>query len=381
MYDFLLKLFKVDINNRKSVGYFEGTISIIVNILITVIKLAYALFIGSISLLADAIHSLSDVVSSIIVIFSFKFSTKEPDINHPFGHGRIENIASIIVATLLMVVATEFAINSVKKIISPATIHIDAFGFAIIIFTVFIKEFLSRLSIYLGKKINSQSLIAEGYHHRSDALSTIIVIVGFIGNNLGIYYADGVAGFFVSLFIFHTAYDLIKDSSQVLIGSSPDKKILEDIKKIVKKYEGIIGFHDIVVHDFGTIFNISLHMEVPNTMDIVEAHELADKVEKEIAKKYKGHIVVHIDPINTSHPLYNKVKEIIEKNIVPKYPCFETVHDIRIVGSEKYFNVVFDVNLQNYTNHKKIIKEAQEIIKSKLGANDVSINMELPLQT
>ncbi len=379
MFAFLLKLFKVDTTNRKAVGYFEGIFSIIINLIITAIKLGYAFISGSISLLADAVHSLSDIISSIIVIVSFKMSTKDPDINHPFGHGRIENITSIIIATLLMVVGFEFIAKSIEKIVSPEPIHIDNIGLTIVAFTIILKEFLARLSIYLGKLINSNSLIAEGHHHRSDALSTIIVIIGFVGNNYDIAYADGVAGLLVSLFIFHTAYDLIKDASQALMGQKPDKEILKHIKQTVKKYSEALGVHDVIVHDFGSIFNISLHVEVPDSMDIVKAHELADKIEKDIAQKYKGHVVVHLDPVNTEHPLYHKIKDFLREELAQKYPFFETAHDIRIVGNDQYFNIVFDINLPAGKDVSQALKEAKTLLKNEFGANDVSINPDLPL--
>ncbi len=378
MFSHLLKIARIDPSDRKAVGYFEGWISIAVNVLITIIKLVYGIISGSVSLLADAIHSLSDVLSSVIVIFTFKFSTKGADAEHPFGHGRIENIASIIIATLLMVVGVEFLIDSVQRIMQPKAIEIDKWGFILITLTIFFKEFLARLAIYLGKLIDSSPLIAEGHHHRSDALSTIIVVIGFIGNNYGFVYADGIAGALVSLFIFHTAWDLIKDSSQVLIGKKPDPEIVKYIKELVSKYDNVLGVHDIVVHDFGQIYNIALHVEIPDNIDLVTAHEISDKIEKEIGKKYKGHIIVHIDPVNTSHPMYHKVVDYLRKELGKKYQFFETAHDIRFVGNDKFFNVVFDINIPQDKSYSTLLNEVRNEIKKRFGANDVSINIDLP---
>ncbi len=378
MFSYLIKIARIDPTDRKAVGYFEGWVSVAVNVLITVIKLVYGIISGSVSLLADAIHSLSDVISSVIVIFTFKFSTKGADAEHPFGHGRIENIASIIIATLLMVVGVEFLINSIERIISPKAIEIDKIGFTLITITILFKEFLARLAIYLGKLIDSSPLIAEGHHHRSDALSTVIVIIGFVGNNLGFAYADGIAGALVSLFIFHTAWDLIKDSSQVLIGRKPDPEIIKFIKDIASKYENVLGVHDIVVHDFGQIYNIALHVEIPDNIDIVTAHEISDKIEKEIGKKYKGHVIVHIDPVNTSHPMYHKVVDYLRKELGSKYPFFETAHDIRFVGDDKFFNIVFDINIPQDKSYSTLLNEVRNEIKKRFGANDVSINIDLP---
>jgi cation diffusion facilitator family transporter len=379
MFPFLLKIAKINSSDRKAVGYFEGWMSIAVNTIISAIKFIYGIISGSVSLLADAVHSLSDVLSSVIVIFTFKFSSKGADTQHPFGYGRIENIASIIIATLLMVVGFEFLIDSVQRILSPQAIKIDIWGLVLITLTIFLKEFLARLAIFLGKLIDSPPLIAEGYHHRSDALSTIIVIIAFIGNNLGFAYADGIAGLLVSLFLFHTAWDLIKESSQVLIGEKPDPEIIKYIKEVVSKYDKVFGVHDIIVHKFGQVYNISLHIEVPDDIDIVKAHEIADKIEKGIGEKYKGHVIVHLDPVNTSHPMYHDVVNYLRKEVGAKYPFFETAHDVRVVGDDKFFNIVFDINVPQNESYGSLFHEVKNELKKRFGANDVSINIDLPL--
>jgi len=378
MFYFLLRIFQVDIADRKAVGYLEGWLSVAVNLFIAGVKLIYGLISSSISLLADAAHSLSDVLSSVIVLFAFKYSTRAADIEHPFGHRRIENIASIIIATLLFVVGLEFIKDSVERLLNPYEVEISTVGLVIVTITILFKEFLARFSIFLGKEINAAPLIAEGQHHRSDALSTVVVIIGLVGNKYGFVYADGIAGIIISLFIFHTAWDLLKDSSQALLGKQTDPEIVKYIKKLVEKYEKIYGVHDIIVHDFGDLYNISFHVEVPDDIDIVEAHEIADRIEKEVAAKYKGHIVVHIDPVNTSHPKYYDTVKFLREELAKEYPFLETAHDIRFVGDEKFFNLVFDVNMIPDDNTYGLLNDIRRIINEKTGANDVSINIDLP---
>ncbi len=379
MFLFLLKLFGIQQNNRKAIGYFEGWVSIVINLIISAIKGFYAAISGSIALLADAVHSLSDVISSVIVIVAFKYSTKGADSKHPFGHGRIENIASIIIATLLMVVSFEFLMDSIERIIHPKAIQINIWILIILTITILLKELLARLSIFLGKMINSSSLMAEGYHHRTDAISTIIVIIGFIATKYNIYYADGIVGIIVSIFILHTAIDLVKDASKDLIGEKASPEIFNKIIEITKTFPEVLGAHDIIVHNFGNLYSISLHIEISDTIDILQAHTLAEKVEKKISGEFPGHTVVHIDPINNNHPLYTPIINFLKDDLVKKYPYLHSAHDIRIIGEHNHFNIVFDINVEPSPKLHKEIQEIRKKIINKFNANDVVINIDLPL--
>ena len=376
-FEFLLKLFKIKENERKKIGYFEGFFSIAINIIISLIKLFYGLALNSVSLIADAVHSVSDVLSSIVVIIGFKLSDKPADREHPFGHGRIDLIASVIISTMLLVVGFEFLKDAVLKIKNPSITTSTNIEILIIASTILLKELLAQFSFFLGEKINSPSLMAEGHHHRSDALSTIIVIISLIGSNYGYRWIDGVAGLIVAVFIMHTAIDLLKESANPLIGSAPDKEIIEDIKQTALSYPEVIDVHDIVVHQFGEKWHISLHIEVPHTMSILDAHTLADSIERRIQSKYKGMTVVHIDPVNSDHPYFQKVRDFIKK-LSEKYPELKTAHDIRIVGDEKTFNILFDINLEetpeNYEKLKKIRKEIGEHFNA-----GVVVNFDPPL--
>jgi len=376
-FEYLLKVFKIKETDRKKIGYFEGFFSIAVNIVISAIKLFYGLILNSVSLIADAVHSISDVLSSVVVIIGFKISNKPADKEHPFGHGRVDLIASVIIATMLLIVGFEFLKDAVLRIKNPSISHSTPIEILIIASTIFLKELLAQFSFYLGKKINSPSLMAEGHHHRSDALSTIVVIVSLIATNFGFKWIDGVAGIIVAIFIMHTAIDLLKDAANPLIGAAPDKEVIEDIKNMALSYDNVLDVHDIVVHQFGDKWHISLHIEIPQTMSVLEAHTLADSIERKIQSKYKGMAVVHIDPVNSDHPLYNKVKQFI-KQLSEKYPELETAHDIRIVGEENSFNILFDINLEetkeNYEKLKKIRKEIGE----KFNAG-VVVNVDPPL--
>ncbi len=377
LFESLLKLFKIREDERKKIGYFEGFFSIGVNVIISLIKLLYGLMLNSVSLIADAVHSISDVLSSIVVIIGFKLSEKPADKEHPFGHGRIDLIASVIIATMLLIVGFEFLKDSLLRIKNPTIVKSTPVEVLIISSTIIFKELLAQFSFFLGKKINSPSLMAEGHHHRSDALSTVIVILSLIAGNFGYRWFDGIAGILVALFIIHTAIDLLKDASNPLIGTAPDKEVIKNIKEIVLSYPEVIDYHDIVVHQFGDKWHISLHIEVPHTINIFDAHTLADSIERRIQSIYKGMAVVHIDPVNSDHPLYNKVKDFI-KSLANNYPELKTAHDVRIVGDEKNFNILFDINLEETKENYDRLKEIRRIISEKFNAG-VVVNVDPPL--
>ncbi len=376
-FESLLKLFKIREEERKKVGYFEGFFSIGVNVIISLIKLVYGLILNSVSLIADAIHSISDVLSSIVVIIGFKLSEKPADKEHPFGHGRIDLIASVIISTMLLIVGFEFLKDSLFKIKNPTIVKSTTIEILIISSTIIFKELLAQFSFFLGKKINSPSLIAEGHHHRSDALSTVIVIISLIASNYGYKWFDGMAGIVVAIFIMHTAIDLLKDAANPLIGSAPEKEVIENIKKIALSYPEVIDVHDIVVHQFGEKWHISLHIEIPHTMTVLNAHTLADSIERRIQSIYKRMAVVHIDPVNSDHPLYGKVKDFI-KSLANNYPELKTAHDIRIVGDEKNFNILFDINLEETKENYNRLKEIRRIISERFNAG-VIVNVDPPL--
>ncbi len=376
---FFKYIIPIDAKDPQKAGYFESILSILGNILISVIKIFYGILSDSIALIADGVHSLSDVVTSVIVLVTAKISNKGFDKNHPFGHRRIDLISSIIIATLIFVVGLEFLKESILKFKDPNPIELDNIGLVLVISTIFIKEFMARLSIYLGKESNSPSLIAEGQHHRSDALSTIIVIIGIFASKFGFIYADAIAGILVSLFLFHVSYELIIESSTPLITANENPEIIKEIKEIIKKYDKVLGIHDIVVHNFGGVYNISFHIEIPDNMGLTEAHNLSDMIELDVKSKFPGHVVVHIDPINRDHPLYNAISNYIKNELSKKYPCLESAHDIRIVGNNRYFNLIFDLNLETEKRNEKILSDIINNIKNKFPTiKDISINIDLP---
>ncbi|MGB9857810.1 MAG: cation diffusion facilitator family transporter [Dictyoglomaceae bacterium] len=294
---FFKKLFPGKKIERKLVGYLEGWISIIGNIILFLFKFFAGLYLNGISLIADAFHSLSDVLTSIVVILGFKLGGKPADKKHPFGHGRIEQIATIIIAFMLLIIAYDLGKNSIERILHPQKVSFNFLVIFLMFFSTIFKEWMARFSIFLGKRINSPTLIADAWHHRSDAIASLLVGIGLIFINLGFYFLDGVLGVGVSILLAWVSIDLIKTSSSFLIGEAPNDELLDNIEEIVLSTPGVLNIHDVMVHDYHNNKVISLHVEIDENLSAKEAHKIALEVQDRLKKNIENsNVSVHIDP-------------------------------------------------------------------------------------
>ncbi|MCS7201393.1 MAG: cation diffusion facilitator family transporter [Dictyoglomus sp.] len=294
---FLKKIYSQKEIGRKEIGYLEGWISIIGNIILFIFKFISGIYLNSISLTADAFHSLSDVLTSIVVILGFKFGEKPADKKHPFGHGRIEQIATLIIAFMLLIIAYDLGKSSFERIIKPQKVSFNIFIVFLMFFSALFKEWMARFSIFLGNKINSSTLIADAWHHRSDAFASALVAFGLLAINYGLYIIDGIMGFFVSLLLLWVGIDLIKNSSSFLIGEAPTQEFINKIKNIVFSIPGVLDYHDISIHDYQNKKVITLHIVVDNNISAKDAHDIALKVQDSIKENIQGsQVIVHIDP-------------------------------------------------------------------------------------
>ncbi len=283
--------------SRKRIGYLEAWVSIIGNVLLFLLKLLIGVAINSLSLIADAFHSLSDVLTSIVVLVGFKFGEKPADKEHPFGHGRIEIIATLIIAFLLIVVTYDIGKSAILRIISPQKVKFSLIAIIFMIASAGFKEWMASFSIFLGKKINASSLIADAWHHRSDAIASLLVGLGLIFMRFNLYLIDGILAVCVAILIGWIAVRLIITSSNTLIGEAPDSELISKISQISLSVPGVINIHDIYVHDYNTNKVISLHVEVNDNLLAAAAHEIATTVEEKIKEKTHAYnVTAHIDP-------------------------------------------------------------------------------------
>ncbi|MFC1752141.1 cation diffusion facilitator family transporter [Thermoproteota archaeon] len=285
------------INSKKQkISYIEGGLSVVINLLLFVLKLWLGLSTGSIAILADAWHTISDTATSALVIGGTWIASKPRDKDHPFGHGRAEVIAAIIIGTLLSVIAFSFLRESIIHSLKAFPVRIEKTALIFLIGTIIVKEAMASFSIRAGKKYQSHTLTADGWHHRSDALTTLLIVLGsfFYKFWTGL---DGILGIGISLVLFYTAYEIIKKSSSVLIGEAPPKNLQPKIEHIAKSIAPeVTGIHHLQLHQYGDHLEMVFHLKLPSEFKLEKAHAIATKIENEI--KYTLHITptIHIEP-------------------------------------------------------------------------------------
>ncbi|MCK5520904.1 MAG: cation transporter, partial [Candidatus Marinimicrobia bacterium] len=281
-----------DIKVRAAYGMMEGWISVVLNLLLFVVKLIIGLFLNSMALIADAVHTLSDTLTSAIVIISFKISAKPADEDHPYGHGRAEYIATLIISILLIVTGIEFLKSGVERLLNPEEFILSWPMIGVIFITVLIKEGMGQISKYLGEEIDSKALEADFWHHRTDAISSLFVIIAMIATPLGYPWVDGLVALGVAFLLIYTGYDLAKEAADSLLGSPADKEYILQIRNTAKQVPNVLDAHDIVVHSYGQTRFIGMHVEIDIDIPPMEAHDITENVEHFIKKELGAHCTV-----------------------------------------------------------------------------------------
>jgi cation diffusion facilitator family transporter len=291
--------------NYKKLSFIVIWSSISLNIVIFIIKYYAGIEADSLAMIADAWHSLSDSITSVVVLFGYWYANRPADYEHPFGHGRAEPVVAIIVATLLAVIGFSFISNAYSRLLdNVAAVYSNS---AIIMFsvTIVIKELMAQASIFVGKKNNSESLIADGWHHRTDAISTVIIVAGAIFG-AGLWWIDSAMTFAVSLMLFWVSYEIIKTSANTLLGENPNHQLKERIMGIAKEVNpAITSVHHYRLHNYGEHKELNIDIRLPSEMSVLDAHIIANAVEKSIYFQLKMKTTVHVEPGINSHYLKN----------------------------------------------------------------------------
>ncbi|MDP2872005.1 MAG: cation diffusion facilitator family transporter [Bacillota bacterium] len=282
---------------RATIGALEAWVSIVSNILLAAAKLGLGISLNSISLLADAVHTASDVVTSGIVLVGFRAARAPADEEHPYGHGRVETIATLVIAVVLIVVGFEFANTSTRRLFTAEVVGGSYAAAIALAASGLFKEWLARFSEDLGRRIDSSTLIADAWHHRSDAIASVLVAVAIVASRFGYPRVDAVFGILVSALIIYTGWALGKDASSVLIGRQADAALLERITGLAKSIPGVHDVHRLSMHDYGggrTL--VSLHIRVDERLRVRESHGIAEKVEALLRDGLGLQATVHIEP-------------------------------------------------------------------------------------
>lgn len=372
MIKYLIKRFVPDFENvnnkdvREKYGILAGTLGIVCNLMLFALKIIIGLLMNSIAIISDAINNLSDMCSSIITIASSKISNMHADREHPFGHGRVEYIASLVVSFIIIMVGIELFKTSVDKIFRPEVVQFSIPLFVILILSILVKVWMYSYNKYIGKQINSSVMEATATDSLNDCVATTAVIVSLAVGRFTSFPVDGVMGVIVSLLIVCTGIKVAKEIIDVLIGQPASKELINEITNLVISKDGIVGVHDFMAHDYGPgVIVASLHAEVPDDINIVKIHETIDAVEKEVNEKYGVLLVIHMDPISLNCEKTTTTREEIKKIVTDMNPEF-SIHDFRMVDGENSINLIFDlvlpVEMKN-EERKKILEEIEKKVK------------------
>ncbi|GAB6136495.1 cation diffusion facilitator family transporter [Thermococcus prieurii] len=271
-------------------------VSIIGNVLLAIMKLSVGFIYSSIALISDGVHSLSDVVTSVAGYFGIKVASKPPDKDHPFGHSRFEPLVALLIGEALLVVAYEIGRDSVERLLHGEHITVNSIMLGVTVVSILAKELMFRYSVYVGRKLNSQILIADAYHHRSDVLSSVAVLVGLGLQKFGFQYGDALAGLVVAVFLVKVSFEIILENVGYLTGRAPSFEICEEIKRRALSVPNVLGIHDLRAHYVGNKLHVELHIEVPPGLSLKEAHDVSEEVKKRIEEIPEvERVFVHVD--------------------------------------------------------------------------------------
>lgn len=349
MTNFIIKKFIKDHENindkkvRESYGVTSSVTGIIANTILSIGKILTGVLFNSISVTADGVNNLSDGASSLITLIGFKISSKPADKDHPFGHARMEYLTGLILGIAVLLVGFELIKSSFDKIMNPTETIFSIEMTAVLIVSIFIKLWLSLFYKKLGGKISSVTLKASSIDSRNDVISTIIVLLSLLISEATGYEIDGFVGILAALFILYSAYGILRDILNPILGEMPDEEFVESIENKIMSYEGILNIHDLVVHNYGPNTHFAtVHAEVDANEDILKSHDIIDNIEREFAKDLNINLVIHLDPIITDDEEINELRSMTD-NIIKSIDERLSMHDFRVVKGDTHTNLIFDV--------------------------------------
>ena len=371
----LIRLFIRDAENtrdarvREQYGVLSGAVGIACNVFLFILKVVIGLVTGSISIAADAFNNLSDGLSCLISIVGFKVSGKAPDAKHPFGYGRTEYIAGLVVAFIIVLVGFEFFKTSIDRILHPAPVAFSVVLAVILAVSMLVKLWMGSFNVQIGRRIDSPVLMAAGQDSRNDVITTGVVILGMVAGQFTTLPVDGYVGVLVALFIIWAGFGIARDTVAPLLGEAADPEIAESIEKLVLESDYIVGVHDLIIHNYGAGRSLaSVHAEVPSDSDFVAVHEVIDEAEKRVWQQTGVYLVIHMDPIDVNNEHVAALREQVDAALREIDESL-SMHDFRVVDGERQINLIFDVVVPfSYDNDAK--RNLMMTIRDKLKEID-----------
>lgn len=356
-----------DTDLRERYGKISSFVGIFVNVFLFAIKLFVGRLFHSVAVTADAVNNLSDAGSSVFSLVSFKLAGMPADKEHPFGHERIEYLASSVVGFLIILLGVELLKTSFEKILHPDEIVFSMLTVGVLLFSIVVKFFLYFFNMRLGKRFNSSVMKATAVDSLSDVLATSSVLLSTVVSPLIGLQLDGYMGVAVSILIMISGINILREMLDTLLGEKPAAELVERIENAIKKYDGVLGVHDLVIHSYGPRrFFATAHVEVDAKNDVLASHDLIDNIEREVEEQLNIHLVLHMDPLTMDDPDVNRWREMT-KEIVAEVNESLSMHDFRVVKGVTHTNLIFDVVVpyQCQKNDRQVIEEITQKIQAQ----------------
>lgn len=374
MNNFLFKTFIRDWKNvkepavRDGYGKLSGMVGILSNAVLCLMKVAVGLLSGSIAIIADGINNLTDGASSVITLAGFKLAAMPEDEDHPYGHARYEYLSGLVVSFLIILVGFELCKSSLNKILNPTPLSFSWTVVVVLVMAILIKLWQASFNRAAGRRIGSLTLIATAADSRNDVISTTAVLLSLLIDHFAQVQLDGWMGLAVAAFIIWSGISLVRETISPLLGEAPDSELVRQIETLSMSYDGVLGIHDLEVHNYGPgkIF-ASIHIEVDGAVDVMVSHDLVDNIEHRLRQDLNINITAHLDPVNVKDPNRVPLTELL-REAIEEVPDFLSFHDLRIVPGPTHTNVIFDV----VVSHDCKLTEAQILryFNQKLAAYD-----------
>ena len=368
-------------NIRARIGKLSGAVGIICNCLLAAGKLIVGHMTSSMSITADGLNNLSDGASSIVTLLGFKLAEKPADRKHPYGHARIEYIAGLTVAVMILFIGLELGKSSVQKFINPEPIEFSFTAVWVLCASILVQLFMMLFNLKMGRRINSNALLATAADSRNDVMTTSAVLAASIVEHLYDVRIDGVMGIAVSLFILYSGVKLAGETMSPLLGEGANPELQKQITDYINGCPMVLGCHDLMVHDYGPGRRYaSIHVEIDKNEDPMACHARIDEMERECLKNYGTHLVIHYDPVVTDDPEVNSTKKLVN-TIIKVRDSRLTIHDFRMVDDGESVKMSFDMILpEDLRGQEQSIKEtvekALDSLDSKKYYADITFDME-----
>ena len=346
---------------RAAGGRMSGIVGMVCNVLLFAAKFMVGLLSGSVSVMADSMNNLSDASSALVTLIGFKLAERPADEDHPYGHARYEYLSGLAVAGIIVVIGFELAKTSVTKIFNPTPVELSVTMAAVLIGSILVKLWLALFNTRLGKAMDSAAILATAADSRNDVISTGAVLIAAVIEAVTDWRVDGFIGLAVAVFILYSGVTLAKETISPLLGESANPELQKQIVKIMKQEPAVLGYHDLMVHDYGPGQRFgSLHIEMDHKEDALRCHELIDNLERKCLKELGVHLVIHSDPVAVGDETLEEMRRVLQGALTREDPRL-SLHDLRMVKGEGHTNLIFDVALpHDLAGREKALKKAME---------------------